>query len=123
MSGNSKNALTPFQLIVAQSMAGDVTSSPTNVQWLDNVSIQLNFSGTPTGTFSVQGSLDYKAYPLTGVQESAGNWITITTASASGAAGNVLFDLNQLSFPWVRVIYTRSGGSGTLDGFISAKAV
>ena len=123
MAGNSKNALTPFHVINAQSMGASITGSPTNIQYLDNCSIQLNFTGTPTGSFSIQGSLDHAANALTGVEQTAGNWIEFTGASATGAANNILIDLNQLSFPWIRIVYTRVSGTGTLDAYISAKAV
>lgn len=123
MAGNSKNALLPYHLVVAQSMAGDVTSDPTNIQYTDNCCIQANFTGTPTGVFAVQGSVDHAEYALTHEVLVTGNWVTITTGSASGSAGLVLFDLNQLSFPWVRLIYTRTSGTGTLDAYIGSKAV
>lgn len=125
MAGNSKNALGPYHLMNAVSMGASATSSAVGIQYLDNVAIQLNFTGTPTGTFAVQGSLDY-SQTSTGTVINAGNWIPLTLASspvASGAAGTILLDLNQLSFPWVRVVYTRSSGTGTLDSYISAKAV
>lgn len=126
MAGNSKNALYPYHFIVAQTIATNYTSNPVNIQFLDNVCIQLNFTGTPTGTFAVQGSLDYSQNALTGVQTNAGNWVPIAlpiTPVASGAAGTILLDLNQLSFPWIRVVYTASSSTGVLDGYIGAKAV
>lgn|SRR5574343_709044 len=125
MAANSKNALAPHQIITSGDMSGDVTSDPTNIQFLDNISIQLNFTGTPTGTFSVQGSLDYQqTSPF--AKAATGNWIDLTLSpspAASGSASQILLDLNQLSFPWIRVKYTRSSGSGTLNAFISGKAV
>ena len=106
-------------------MSGNITSDPTNIQFLDNVSMQLNFTGTPTGTFTVQGSLDYQqTSPF--AKAAIGNWIDITlptTPAAAGSANQILIDMNQLSFPWIRVKYTASSGSGTLNAYISAKAV
>lgn len=122
MAGNSKNALAPIRFINAQTMAADVTSNPINIQYLDNISIQLNFTGTPTGTFDLQGSLDYSPGPFA----NTGNWISVTlpvAPVAAGAASQILLDLNQLSFPWVKIVYTRSSGTGTLNGYISGKAI
>lgn len=114
MSGR-KNVLTPYHAITSGDMSANVTqSTPTNIQYLDNVSIQLNFTGTPTGTFQVQVSLD-KA-----------NWIALSlspTPGATGAAGNILLDLNGLSMPWIRVAYLSTSGTGTLDAYISGKMV
>ena len=114
MSGR-KNVLTPYHVIVAGDMSGDVTqATPTNIQYADNVSVQLNFTGTPTGTFEIQGSLDQS------------NWVPLvfsTSPVASGASGQILLDMNQLSFPYIRVFYDRTSGSGTLDAYISWKEV
>lgn len=120
MSGR-KNFLAPYHAITAGDMSGNITQlTPTNIQFMDNVAIQLNFTGTPTGSFSIQGSLDYN--PVTG----AGNWVALTltpSPGASGAAASILIDMNQLSFPWIRVVYTASSGSGILDAWISGKMV
>lgn len=114
MSGR-KNVLTPAQVITSGDMSGNITQSPgTNIQYLDNISVQLTWSGTPTGTFAIQGSLDKV------------NWIALSlspTPGAAGAAGSILLDLNQLSFPWIRITYTASSGSGTLSAWISGKMV
>lgn len=121
----SKRILAPYHVISAQSMTGDVTGAATNIQYLDNVSIQLNFTGTPTGTFSIQGSLDH-AESSPGVVTNAGNWIAITlptSPAASGSAGNILIDMQELSFPWVRIVYTHASGTGTLDAYISGKSI
>ena len=124
MAGNSKNFLPVIQIITAGDMSADITGPATNISYLDNVAIQLNFTGTPTGTFSIQGSLDHKEY--NGQIVNAGNFVPLTfssTLAASGAAGQILLDLNQLSFPYIRIVYTRTSGSGSLDAYISAKAV
>lgn len=126
MAGNSKNVLVPYHVINAVTMGGSITGAATNIQYLDNVSVQLIFTGTPTGTFTIEGSLNYSENPYDHSQINAGTWTAITlptTASASGAAGDILIDLNQLSFPWIRIKYTRSSGTGTLDAYVSAKAV
>lgn len=122
-----KNALLPVHFIKSQSMTGSSSSAPQPIQWVDNVSIQLNFTGTPTGVFQVLGSLDYSpGGPVYPIPANAGNFVPITLPTvpvASGAAGQILLDLNQLSFPWIKVVYTPSGGAGTLDGYISTKEV
>lgn len=126
MAGNSKNALLPYHLIVAGDMSGDVTSNPTNIQFLDNCSVEIDFTGSPTGTFTVEGSLTYKANALTGVQQAPGFWIPITLSPipiASGSSGQILIDMDDLSFPWIRVVYHRTGGTGTLDVYISGKSI
>lgn len=122
MSGR-KNNLRLYQNITAASMAGNVTSTVTNIQFLDNIAVQLNFTGTPVGTFTVQVSADYAQDDLGNVTNS-GNWIPITlnpVPSAAGTADQIFIDLNQLAAPWIRVVYTRTSGSGTLNSFITGK--
>lgn len=125
MAGNSKNFLSPVKIIDAGDMSqASITSSVTDIRYLDNVSIQCIFTGTPTGSFALEGSLDY--YKINGAVQNTGTWTPITlssTPAASGSAGNILLDLNQLSFPYIRVVYTKLSGTGTLNVYISGKAV
>lgn len=120
-----KNNLRQFKNVDAGDMSDDIISEVTNIQFLDNIGIQLNFTGTPTGTFEVQVSADFVKDPEGRVVD-AGHWIPInlpTTPVASGADGQIYIDITQISAPWIRVVYSRSGGSGSLDGFITAKMI
>ena len=122
MSGR-KNALKQFQMITAGAMVGNLVSLVTNIENLDNIGIQANVvSGTPTGVLAVQISADYNA--VNGVVLNAGNWITLPAASqaiTSGSPANTYFDLNQLSSMWIRLIYTATSSSGSLNAFIVGK--
>lgn len=123
MSGR-KNTLLKYKLLSAASMAANITSAATNIQHLDNIGIQANIvSGSPTGVIQVQVSADYAEDTEHNVLD-AGHWVDLTPAQQSITAGSpaqTYFDLNQLSSPWVRVVYTRTSGSGSLDVFITAK--
>jgi hypothetical protein len=105
-------------------MAGNLTSAVTNIEFLDNIGVQFNFTGTPTGTFQVQVSADY-SQDQQGNVLNAGNWIGLLSVlpTASGSADSAYVDLNQLSAPWIRAIYTRTSGTGTLNAYIVAKQV
>lgn len=105
-----KNNLLAYQNITAAAMNQDITSDVTNVQFLDNIAIQLNFSGNPTGTFAVEMSIDY-AQDFQGNVTNAGNWIALSLNPppvASGSADSIYLDLNQLAGPWIRVSYTNT---------------
>jgi hypothetical protein len=122
-----KSVIEPIRLIASGAMTGTsvITSPAVRIARHDNVSIQCAWTGTPAGSFAVQASLDYQQNP-DGSVANAGTWTNITlpsTPSASGSAGSVVLDLNQLSFPWVRVQYTNTSGSGTLNCYLSAKEV
>lgn len=117
----NKNTLKSYPIIVAGSAAGNLISAITSIQYLDNVGVQINLTsaGSMTGVFSVQVSADYNTPP-----NNPGNWITLTTAAVtSGSPALIYFDLNQLSSPYVQLIYTAGSGSGTVNAFITAKAV
>ena len=124
MSGRKSN-LQSYQSLTNGSMAGNLTTAVTNIAFQDNIGIQLNFTGTPTGSFAVQVSADYKQ-DANGNVTNVGNWVTLvlpTAAAAAGAANTIYIDLNQLSAPWIRVVYTASSGAGTLNTFVTAKQV
>lgn len=120
----NRNNLGPVKIISAASMGGDVTGPATNIQFIDNIAIQLNFTGTPTGDFKIQGSSDHQE--VNGVVTNEGNWVDITLSpspAAAGAADNILINMTQLAFPFIRVFYDRSSGTGSLDAWISGKAI
>lgn len=88
------------------------------------MAIQLYWSGTPTGTFSIQGSMNYNLSTLGSNVLNAGTWddMGITTAnSPAGSAGHTLIDITATGISWIRVVYTNSSGSGTLTGMAQTK--
>lgn len=116
-----KNVLAVYHSIVNASMVGNITSPVTTISWLDNVAVQLIWTGAPVGTFSVQGSLDYNA-----VTSNPGTWVSLVlnpVPTAAGSADSALVDMNQLSFPYIRVVYNFTSGTGTLNAYIAAKEV
>lgn len=116
-------------LLNNQTMTGTntLTSAQTNIKYKDSVGIQLQWTGTPSGTFQVQGSLDYNpGLPQSGGTANAGTWTNITlspTPGASGSAGQILINMNQLGFPWIQVTYTNISGTGVLTGYIMTKSL
>jgi len=128
MAGNNKQVIKPYQVVTNGDMSqSSITSSITNIQGLDNTGYQLNFTGTPTGTFSVQVSMDYQPGTSPNSQPAnAGNWISLPLSpaiTASGAGDVAYIDLNQLSTPYIRLVYTRTSGTGTLQAFVVSKAI
>lgn len=122
MSGR-KNAIEVFPLFTNAVMTGTtvLTSPITTVKFLDNVSIDVSWTGTPTGEFKVQECLDYDVNA-----PSRATWRDLafaTTILAAGAAGDHQMFLNQVPFYALRVTYTNASGTGTLNGKISAKMV
>lgn len=110
-----KNALLPITIISAGTMAGDLTSTVVPIQWEDNIAVQLVWTGTPTGTLAVQVSMDevtWTAIPFDPV-----------ITQPAGSSGACFICLNQLASPFLRVIYTRSSGTGTLTAKACGKGL
>lgn len=130
-----KNNPVQFPNIVNGDMShASIISSVTSIRFLDNVGIQLNFSGSPVGEFAVQVSADHMQDDFGNVTV-PGNWVPLIFTYWNGTlfvTGNnipttvgspIYLDLNQLSAPWIRVVYTKTSGSGTLNGVIVMKSV
>lgn len=93
-----------------------------NAILLDHVvdySIQLKFSGSPSGTFKLQISNDLgNTAGQTIAQQSAGvsTWTTLVgSAQAIIAAGTHAWDITNAGHNWVRIIWTSSAPEGSLD--------
>jgi hypothetical protein len=126
MSGR-KNNLSSFQIIPTQSGASTITSRATNIQFLDNIGIQINFTGTLSGTIAVQVSADYAQNTVGSSNVSSpGNWIPVPTLSAiiaSSEPSSVYFDINQISSPYIQAVWTPTSGTGNITAIITAKQI
>jgi len=126
-----KNNLKSFAIINAQSMASNITSSVTDIQWLDDIGIQFVWSGSPTGNFQILVSADYNNQSPT---TPTGNFVPLTVTYYNGTTfitsnmiptslGSPIYvDLALLSAPFIQVSYTGSG-TGTLTATITAKMI
>lgn len=122
---SSRPLIKPFQVITNGDMSGSITSEVTIVDNLSAISYDISWSGaTPTGTIQVQVSDTYKENANgTGVLV-AGNWNSLplsSTPSISGNTGNGAIDIQILGFYAIRLIYTASGGTGTMQATLAAK--
>lgn len=127
-----KNIAQPFAILSSVSISAPITvsSSVSAIKYLDSLSVQFNWAGNWTGNFSIDGSLDF-AYgtPQTGPgATNAGNWTSLTlspsnTTIGSGSVQPILVNLNQLAFPYMRVTFTNSSGTGAISAFIMGKSL
>jgi len=103
----------PEILNTSVSSTNTYTSPTQAVANKDNIGLQVAFTGTMTGTLTVNCSIDNV------------NFTSLTFNPAltqpSGSNLSYLIDLNQVPFPYLNVAYTNSSGSGTLTVFFSAK--
>lgn len=102
-------------------MTGNHQSSAIPLLSIFGYAIQLEFTGSPVGSFSVFVSCDPAYYgQATGPQPS--NWTLLANSTqAISAAGNILYNVNEVNYNWVYVAYTFGSGSGTLNGTINLK--
>ena len=110
---SSKRTLDFSGLIVDGDMSSTVTGPSTNILHMDRVGLQLKWTGTPTGTFSVQISNDNT------------NWIAMdlsSAVSATGSADDAFIDVESAA-KYVRLVYTATSGSGTLNVHITSKSI
>jgi hypothetical protein len=111
------------QVITNQTMSGTsvITSQITEIRGFDNVSYEMDFTGTPMGTFSVQVSNSYD--PITNPNAT---FIVLSLSPApvaSGSSGIIGIDINQSGFKYIKLVYTNASGTGVLNAFISGKAI
>lgn len=84
-------------------------------------SVQVEFTGTPTGAFKLQASTDAFVANPTAAQLPV-NWTDIADSTFTvTAAGNVMWNVSDVQYNWVRVVYT-DASSGASTAVISASA-
>jgi len=88
-----------------------ITSASFTVQHTPIVCIELAWSGaTPVGTLQLQGS-------VSGV-----NWFNVgSTVAVSGNTGAAQVTDANAGYLFARVVYTRTSGTGTLQGYAEGK--
>jgi hypothetical protein len=105
------------------SMATSITSSPSIVPVPSVFSYQVVWSGTsPVGAISVQGSNTF-TQAADGTIGNPGTWddltlnyngTAVTSIPLSGNTGSGLIDITVTAIYAVRLVYTRTSGTGTL---------
>jgi len=89
--------------------------------WLGHIAqyaVQLAFTGSPNGSFKLQASNDKgrinSATNVVQVSDLA-VWTDITGSTALvTAAGDIMWDAENIGYNWVRIIWTATSGSGSL---------
>jgi len=100
-----------FQSITDGDLAGDITSMATNILYQDEVSFVVGWSGS-----SLNGSLAIE------VQNGSSPWTVYgTPTTINTTSGSVALGINNIPFERVRLKYTRTAGTGTLNAFIVTK--
>lgn len=109
-SGVGQIRFDQIKVISAGSMTGTSTINST-VMDLDQhlgVGCQAIWSGTPNGTVKLQASNDIGT---------ASNWTDVPNDSTtiSGSAGSSIWTIDPVEYRWLRVTYTNTSSTGTLN--------
>lgn len=92
-------------LLDGQSMAASFNSEPISVLEFNGYSIQCVWTGSPTGTLKLQISND---------TEEPTNWDDLDDSSVSiTTAGSETYIVAEVEYGFVRIVYTRSSGTGS----------
>ncbi len=114
-------------LATAVPLNADYTSTYTPLKSIFTYSMAILITGTPTGTVQLQASNDpetneYQTNTTSGVMPATGptNWVAIDNSATSvTAAGNIMYNVSDVGYNYVRVQYTDgSGGTSTATATI-----
>lgn len=92
-----------------------IYSQAQEVSRYDNIGVEINYTGTPTGTIEVHGS-------NSGVNEYALTFSPVLTQPA-GAAGGYLININNFPYKYMMIKYTNTSGTGVLTAYIQIKSL
>ena len=100
----------PTKIVNAVSMATSVNSTVLDLDQYVGCSVQAVWSGAPDGSIKLQISND-----IADSGSSVVNWDDYTGSSQTVlGAGSFSWNLTQANYRWLRVVYTRSAGTGAL---------
>lgn len=122
---SSRPQFNPYPVIVNGNMSSVIISAVTVIQKLSMISYDISWANatSPAGVMSVQVSNTY-SQNNDGTVKNAGNWQTLTLSAVptvSGSSGNGFIDIDATGAYAIRLVYTPSAGSGTMQATINAK--
>lgn len=121
---SSRPLLAPFPAITNGDMSGDITSKITIIQNLSMASYDVSWAGSsPVGTLDLQVSNTY-TQNADGTVRNAGNWTSVpltVSPSVSGSSGTGFIDIESIGGYAIRLVYTRTSGTGLLQAVLIGK--
>ena len=97
---------------IGTNLAGSFNSNALMVQTYSLLSISLQWSGTFNGSFKIQVSNDSASTP-TYWHDISGSTINVASGAYLGQTG-FTYSITDVSYRWIRVVYTFTSGTGTL---------
>ena len=108
-------------LASAQSIGASFSSDKLAVGSFEGIAIDARWSGggTPIGTLKVQVSNDPES-----TADASIVWTDYTgsSLSVSGNSGSIMYDIAPHNFNLIRVVYTRTSGSASMDIIVNRRS-
>lgn len=115
-----KNVVKSFKMFDDGDISGTITSSETNVINLDKASIHITWTGSsPVGVLTIEASNqdpDKNSPAVVWKELDFGSAIDVT-----GNSGEHDIIFNELPFNVIRVVYTSTSGTGSINATLTAK--
>lgn len=125
-----KNIIQPVQIVTEGDMSGDVISDPFRVDYVDNVFLQVVWTGAPVGSFTIEGNLSYSKaanFNVNPIVVPDGTWTSLTftpdLTAPSGSDGDFIAAVPFAPGTIFRIKYTSTSGTGSLNVWLCAKEV
>lgn len=93
-------------------LTSTVLSNPIWLAHIANYSVQITCTGTPNGTFKLQGSNDFGAKDNQPANASITNWADLSISQAVTASGSYMLEDADCGYRWVRLVWTDSSSGG-----------
>lgn len=101
-------------------MNATINSTPMQLSNMIGFTIQAVWTGTPTGSFKLQASSDAVPNLAQTTAFVPTNWTDVaTSAQAVSAAGNYMWNVTDVMYNYVRVVYTDTS-SGTSTAIVTS---
>lgn len=91
-------------------LTANITSNAIWLAHIVNYSIQVTVTGSPNGTFKLQGSNDYGAKDSQ--NPNIANWADLSIDQAVTASGSYMLSDSDCGYRWVRLVWTDSSSAG-----------
>ena len=121
---SSRPQFNPYSVIINGDMAGDLTSAVTIIQKLSLISYSVSWAGSsPVGVMSVEVSNDYSKNS-DGTVNNPGTWNALPLSGTTNVSGNSstgFIDIELNAGYAIRLKYTRTSGTGTMQALVNAK--
>lgn len=116
------------QVATQVSMGASFSTLGISLKKVGQLSIYAKYTGTPTGTWTIEVSLNRKEGMQGNFTDADGDWIPLIAAQftgtlpvPAGAGATFLIIVPYSPFRRIRVTYTRGSGTGTADIWINGQ--